>query len=248
VVVAIIAILAGLLLPALVNARNQAVRTVCINNNRQLGLAMGMYVADNEGSLPFNNWSTAGVEDPFSLPLVRGWLYSEPYPAAWPPDLWSAEYTNNPALAYKTGLYYQYLPNPGAYLCPLDARSRYFAERWNKMSAYKLSGAVSGWGPAWYRSCKISGPWSTSGYVQWEMDENLGDPPLHSAAYTDGAGNPYVAGLPAGGAVGYHHGRGAVVLSLDGHAGLVMYQDFLAEVNNPGQSLFWWSAWSDNGH
>lgn len=46
-VITIISILASLLLPSLKNSRENAYRTSCISNLRQLGLAVGMYLMDN---------------------------------------------------------------------------------------------------------------------------------------------------------------------------------------------------------
>lgn len=60
IVVAIIAILAGMLLPALNAAREKAKAVACLNNLKQIGLATTMYVSDNKDWYFSGSFSATG--------------------------------------------------------------------------------------------------------------------------------------------------------------------------------------------
>ncbi len=57
VVIAIIAILAAILFPVFAKARDKAYQTSCMNNQRQIALAIQIYAQDNDETLPGKNWS-----------------------------------------------------------------------------------------------------------------------------------------------------------------------------------------------
>jgi prepilin-type N-terminal cleavage/methylation domain-containing protein/prepilin-type processing-associated H-X9-DG protein len=60
IVIAIIAILAAMLLPALNKAREQARKTVCTNQLKQLGTTITLYHDDNAGYLPRQGTAASG--------------------------------------------------------------------------------------------------------------------------------------------------------------------------------------------
>jgi prepilin-type N-terminal cleavage/methylation domain-containing protein/prepilin-type processing-associated H-X9-DG protein len=67
VVIAIIAILAAMLLPALSKAKEKAKSIACVSNNKQLALAMTMYVGDNNDFLPLLNIGSQ------ASPIANNW-------------------------------------------------------------------------------------------------------------------------------------------------------------------------------
>ncbi|MBB6431062.1 type II secretion system protein [Algisphaera agarilytica] len=52
VVISIIALLIGILLPALAKARTSALATKCLSNQRQVGIGLFAYAADHDGAIP----------------------------------------------------------------------------------------------------------------------------------------------------------------------------------------------------
>jgi len=72
VVVAIIGILAALLLPALHNAKERGNSTYCLNNIRQLGLALHLYAGDRDDDLPYN-MGKKGIHDTVARQEYLNW-------------------------------------------------------------------------------------------------------------------------------------------------------------------------------
>jgi prepilin-type N-terminal cleavage/methylation domain-containing protein/prepilin-type processing-associated H-X9-DG protein len=75
VVIGIIALLMSILLPALNRARESAKRTQCLSNLRQIGLAFGMYTAQNKGNLPHHAASRSAPAPSVNGHRDSDWIY-----------------------------------------------------------------------------------------------------------------------------------------------------------------------------
>jgi len=98
VVVAIIAILAAMLLPALSQAREKARAAICMNNLKQLGLGMLMYVQDWDGFFP-KRPSSAVVGTCWDGQIANyvGYKYKRPDGTLLPTSQWGPPIFNCPS-------------------------------------------------------------------------------------------------------------------------------------------------------
>jgi prepilin-type processing-associated H-X9-DG protein len=129
VVIAIIAILAGLLLPALAKAKQKAQGIQCMSNEKQLSLGWIMYASDNTGKLALNGdeaHQAASPTDPL-LKIAGPAQYNDGL-AQWAPgrqdqsaDLSPAGAANNIGYQWlQAGLIYPYVNSTAVYKCPAD--------------------------------------------------------------------------------------------------------------------------------
>lgn len=150
-VIAIIAILAAMLLPALSMAKQQAMCTQCMSNNRELVLAWKMYVDDNRSFFPYNEeggntgWIAAGEMD------YQG----------------SSDNTNLQDLIGKNSLIGPYvLKQPLIFKCPADQSCTRGVKGASRIRSYSMTqsigtaadGSVDKQG-AWLPSIYNGGPW-----------------------------------------------------------------------------------------
>ena len=220
VVIAIIAILASMLLPALAKAKEKSQRTFCVNNNKQIALAMMLYTGDNNDTMPWSNWGWTHT----------GWLYKpvNPGPGGTVPSIKTGINSTNQILAYQGGQYWTYLKNIKVYRCPIDKTNMAaFGQRANQLSTYVMNGAVTAYDDNKTKGSgyKISA-FKPTAYVMWEPDEKIGG----ANVYNDAASWPNnVEG------VSRVHVKGAVLQAFGGHVIFVKFEDFLRECNKkPG--------------
>jgi prepilin-type N-terminal cleavage/methylation domain-containing protein len=105
VVIAIIAILAAMLLPVLARSKAKASTIQCVNNLKQIGIALKLYIDDNQNNYPVHTgWADLG-----------GLCPTNPYVAAG----YKAEVatTNRPLN--------RYVGNPQSFRCPADQGDAY---------------------------------------------------------------------------------------------------------------------------
>jgi prepilin-type N-terminal cleavage/methylation domain-containing protein/prepilin-type processing-associated H-X9-DG protein len=116
VVIGIIAVLIGILLPALSRARESANRTACMSNMRQIATGWLMYAQENRGALVFAE--TADYTDPTNWPAVGPtFAETDKYQVGWVIDVDGSPTKNLPS-GVRAGYLWKYCKAANLYRCP----------------------------------------------------------------------------------------------------------------------------------
>jgi prepilin-type N-terminal cleavage/methylation domain-containing protein len=217
VVIAIIAILASLLLPALASAKEKGARTVCVNNNKQLALAMVLYCDDNSDRMAWPNWGND----------FTGWLY-QPLSGRAPDPGKSNEWDH-----ITGGLYWKYLTERKVYNCPLDYTNLVsWQKRTPKLASYIQNGAICGFSGAG-KTFKLS-QFNPAAYAMWEPDiKNFG------GTYGSNGGFDASQYPNEQEGIGHRHKKGAVIMGFSSQVHFIKYEDFTREQLNNHPGLLW---------
>lgn len=216
VVIAIIAILAAMLLPALAKAKAAGLRTQCLSQQKQIGLAVHMYANDFQDYAVYPNW---GINNP-------GWLYTPNPPGSGPPA-WPNPPPADPNVAYTGGLLFEYVSkNWKVYHCPADpTNSPIWSARANRLSTYVMQGAVLGYRgtpPLGQKTHKLP-MMNPLAYMMWE-------PTNTPASYGDASSNPDNREGPSS-----VHKVGCIITCYDSHSQLLKFSTFMSQLNQmPG--------------
>jgi prepilin-type N-terminal cleavage/methylation domain-containing protein/prepilin-type processing-associated H-X9-DG protein len=228
VVIAIIAILASLLLPVLAKAKQEALKTHCLNNIKQVQLAWHLYLSDFADVLPGNHWEEEKnwqTNTGTAKNWVSGW---EQLGDAGMPDN-----TNTSLLINATNAQLgPYVKNPTIYQCTaskaLCAEGSVAAPLARDVSMNVFMGANSSPDPTdvtdgFQQFSKLSsiaggsrsfGPFGPAGALVFidEKDGSIDDGEF-LIQMTGWSSGPEMANIPAA----YHNGSGLVSFA-DGHA------------------------------
>jgi len=211
VVIAIISIIAAILFPAFASAREKARRTMCLSNQRQIGLGIMQYVEDNDEAMPNASHGAIGAGS------TGVWMPYNTYPASA---------TGSPPVAHDFNItgsgIYPYIKNAQVFTCPDDSQGQVTGDSYAYNSCLTTPDQAI---PLW--------PGKSLSTVDKPSDTLLiteeGNAPGIST--NDGVLNMNNTGgtTPAFDYNGYsqRHDAGACVLLVDGHAKYYQYTKLL---------------------
>jgi len=108
-VISIVVLVAGMLMSALNRTKNNALRVGCMDNMRQLQLAWGMYIEDNEDRMPLNQAGPVAFNSKLGpRSSTNSWVAGNP-----------REDKNTDGL--KRGTLFSYVRTTDIYKCPTDS-------------------------------------------------------------------------------------------------------------------------------
>ena len=222
VVIAIIGILASMLLPTLNSAREQAKRTFCANNLKQMGLGFSAYNNDFDGFFPQYNLENQLVDSRTKYQWNWGWMMHDmkyvPAPSTFVCPSSKAKYGSK----YSTSENVEALPTTKTrYLyIGYGYNCYYVGSSWSALPisagiAARLTPAVIS------RMKKIS-----SCVVITETNVHGGTPPVSQGNYIFYGGGPSV--------IKDFHSRGTNLQHADGHVSYLQHASVKMDKNVPG--------------
>jgi prepilin-type N-terminal cleavage/methylation domain-containing protein/prepilin-type processing-associated H-X9-DG protein len=213
VVIAVIALLAGLLFPALARVREGGRTKVCLSNMKQLGLGLQQYVQDNgrryPGSGDFNAWGkghgqwVSGIQATDPLTGEPGTLATTA----------NGTYIAGRTASVEDGAIYSYVRSPTVYFCPSNADGR------TKRLSYSMNCAIS-----FLHDVKMSQPTDIITLVD---EEKCNDGYFY--ATDNAASGAYGTSTDA---MTQTHNGGGNLLFADGHAKFYRFDAFVLADNN----------------